>query len=232
MPKSVSLVLQDLERQLREQLDPLGFVDGDGGAFMTGHEPHQFPHFYLFRKYAGLNEEGIQAAEQECDRHIPEPYKELLRHMNGANVLGISLHGAIGSLVDRSGQGIGQPITIRYQNVIERPDYVPQGHLGIGAINGDWYSQGHLYLSSTGEVELYNARFDLIGARWPSLANFLSDEIPRRLDFHDKAGLVKPGAKKLPGDTDHWEKLAEEAKQSQKAEANLTGRVRRFFRSQ
>ena len=33
------------------------------------HAPHKFPQFYLFRKYQGLNEEGIQAAEQECDRH-------------------------------------------------------------------------------------------------------------------------------------------------------------------
>lgn len=231
MPKSVSVVLKELERQLREELDPLGFVDGDGGAFMTGHEPHKFPKFYLFRRYAGLNEEGIQAAERECDRHISEPYRKLLTHMNGASVLGVSLHGAIGSLVDRSGQDIGQPISIRYQNSIERPDYIPQGHLGIGAINGDWYSQGHLYLTSTGEVELYNAKFDLIGAKWPSLADFLSVEIPRRLNFHDEAGLVKSGAKKLPGDTDNWEKLAQEAEQSKKAEGSLIGRVGRFFRS-
>lgn len=230
MPQSVSEVLQQLDRQLREQLDPLGFVDGDGGAFMTGHEPHEFPQFYLFRRYAGLNSDGMLAAEQECDRHISEPYREFLTYMNGAKVLGVSLQGTIGSLVDRSGQGIGQPISIRYRNAIERPEYIPQGHLSIGSINGDWYSQGHLYLTSTGEVEFYNAKFDLVGARWPSLADFLSDEIPRRLEFHDESGLVMSGAKKLPGDTDNWEQLAQEIDQQDKAEGSLSGRIRKFFR--
>lgn len=229
MPQSVSEVLPQLERDLRERLDPLGFVNGDGGAFMTGHEPHKFPHFYLFRRYAGLDHEGIQAAERECERHIYEPYRELLTHMNGADVLGVSLQGAIRGSVDRSGQEIGQPISIWYTNAVERPAYIPQGHLGIGSINGDWYSQGSLYLASTGEVELYNAKFDLIGARWPSLAAFLLEEIPRRLDFHDEYGLVKSGAKRLPGDTDDWEQLAQEAAQQEKAERSLSGRIRRFF---
>ncbi len=230
MQNSVSEVLHGLELRLREKLDPLGFVNGDDGAFKTGHAPHQFPHFYLFVRYAGLNKEGIQAAEQECDRYILEPYKEFLTHMNGARVLGVSLNGVIGSVVDRSGQGIGQPISLRYENVIDRPLYIPKGHLGIGGINGDWYSSGRLYLTSTGEVELYNSKFDLIGARWSSLADFISDEIPRRLDLYDETGLEKPGGKKLPGDTDDWEQLAQEAKQQEKPARSMPSRIRGLFR--
>lgn len=223
---SVSEVLCRLELRLREKLDPLGFVNGEAGAFKTGHAPHKFPQFYLFCRYAGLNEEGIVTAEQECERYIPDPYKELLRHMNGAKVLGVSLRGAVGNQVDRSGEGIGQPISLRYENVDERPSYIPEGHLCIGGINGDYYSSGRLYLTSTGELELYNRRFDLIGAKWSSLTDFLSDEIPRRLNLYDETGLKRPGGKQLPGDTDNWERLAQEANQQKQAAKSLIGRIK------
>ncbi len=216
MMQSISGVLQKLEHQLRERLDPLGYVDAENDAFMTGHEPHKFPHFYLFRRYSGLDEEGMLAAEAECGRHIYEPYRELLSFMNGARVLGLVLQGSTGVNLDRSGQGVGQPISLRYGNFCERPDYIPQGHFRIGSINGDWHSQGHLFLVSTGEVELYNAKFDLIGKRWSSLVEFLIDEIPRRLDLYDENGREIPGSKKLPGDTDDWEQLAAEVAEQER----------------
>jgi len=136
--------------------------------------------------------------------------------MNGARLLGVSLHGSIGGSVDRSGVGMGQAVSIRYQNVIERPAYIPAGHLGIGVINGEWTSQGHLYLASTGEVELYHRDLDLIGAKWPSLEDFLADEIPRRTTLYDEQGRELDKSKRLPGDTGDWERLAEEAKRKAK----------------
>lgn len=230
MTQSISGVLQKLERQLRERLDPLGYIEAENGAFMTGHEPHKFPHFYLFRRYAGLDKKGLQEAEAECERHIYEPYKELLSFMNGASVLGLVFQGAIGCQVDRSVQGVGQPISLRYGNVWKRPDYIPEGHFRIGSINGDWHSQGHLFLASTGEVELYNAKFDLVGKRWSSLVEFLIDEIPRRLDLYDDNGREIAGGKKLPGDTDNWEQLAKEVAEQERRNRTLVGKVRRLIR--
>ena len=212
MTKSVSETLLRLDEQLRERYDTLGSVEGENGAYQTGHVPHVARYAYLCSRYAGLDDNGVRDAENEAERYIPEPYKELLRHMNGARILGVSLHGGIGGSVDRSGVGIGQPISIWYQNAVERPDYIPDGHLGIGAINGEWSSQGHLYLASTCEVELYNAKFDIIGARWSSLSDFLEDEIPRRFSIYDDEGREIEKSKRLPGDTKDWERLAQEAK--------------------
>ena len=143
---------------------------------------------------------------------------------------GVSLHGSICGSVDRSGAGIGQPISIWYQNAVERPDYIPEGHLGIGSIAGAWSSQGHLYLASTGEVELYNAKFDMIGAHWSSLADFLVDEIPRRFSLYDDEGREVEKSKRLPGDTEDWERLAQEAKSEGRSDGLLKHVLRKLKR--
>ncbi|GAA6181233.1 hypothetical protein NBRC116594_26710 [Shimia sp. NS0008-38b] len=212
MAHPITETLQELDNAIRQRFDPLGFFEGPNGSFATGRVPAVAPQAHLCWRYAGLDEAGIEAAENSAGRYIPEPYKALLRHMNGARFLGVSLLGEIGGSVDRSGIGIGQPVSIRYQNIIGRPDYIPNGHLGIGAINGEWFSQGHLYLTTTGEVELYNARCDLIGKRWPSLVAFFNEEMNRRFTLYEPNGSKKSGAKHIPGDTEDWEQLAEAAK--------------------
>jgi len=229
MAKSVAEALVHIDQIMRERYDRLGFVDAENGAYQTGHLPHVGPLAYLCTRYAGLDDNGVRDAESECERYIPEPYRELLRHMNGAWLLGVSLNGGILGSVDRSGIGIGKPISLRYQNAVERPDYIPNGHLGIGSINGPWSSQGHLYLTSLGEVEMYNARFNMIGARWSSLVVFLEEEISRRLLLYDYEGKELDHAKLLPGDTEDWERLAQEAKRPE-ARKGLLGRLASTFR--
>lgn len=235
MTKSIHGTITELKEHLRQKFDHLGIGENADGTFITGRAPckphRRVPppaHPCIF--YAGLDDKGIEAAEAEGARYIPEPYKEFLRQTNGGLILGVSLHGTIGGFVDRSGIGIGQPISIRYQNTIERPDYIPNGHLGIGAINGDWYSQGHLYLTSEGEVELYHSLFPIIGARWNSLQDFLTEETLRRLSFYDEQGSLKDGVKRLPGDTESWEKLAEDAKEKRSAVERWIQKVLGKFR--
>lgn len=230
MAKSVTETLTQLDLALRTRFDPLGFVEGEHGAFRTGHVPHVAPYAYLCWRYAGLSAEGIRDAENEAGRYIPKPYQELLRHMNGAMLLGVSLHGGISGSVDRSVGGIAKPISIRYQNAIERPSYIPDEHLGIGAINGAWASQGHLYLTSTGEVELYNARSEMVGARWPSLVDFLENEIPRRFSLYDEEGRELENSKRLPGETESWERLAQEAQNEEQKDGLLYRLLRAFHR--
>ncbi|WP_417268208.1 SMI1/KNR4 family protein [Celeribacter baekdonensis] len=230
MTKSVTETLVRLDGELRRRYNLLGFVNGKNCAYQTGHVPHVAPFAYLCTRYAKLDDDGVRDAENEAERYIPEPYKEFLRHMNGARILGVSLHGGIGGSVDRSGVGIGQPISIRYQNAVERPHYIPNGHLGIGAINGEWFSQGHLYLASTGEVELYNAKFDMVGARWSSLSDFLENEIPRRFAIYDDEGREIEKSKRLPGDTEDWERLAREAKDAGASNGFLKRVLRKLHR--
>lgn len=235
MTKSISCVIAELKDLLRQKFDRLGIEEGVDGTFIIGPVPtnprweaHQLAHPSIF--YAGLDDKGIEATEAESARYIPEPYKEFLRQTNGGRILGISLHGTIGGFIDRSGVSVGQPISICYQNEVERPDYIPNGHLGIGAINGDWYSQGHLYLTSAGEVELYHSLLPIIGARWNSLQDFLTEETQRRLSFFDDQGLLRDDVKYLPGDTDSWEKLAEDAKQKRSADERWVQRILGKFR--
>lgn len=211
---------------IRERLDRLGFIDGDAGGFATGHVPHIAPHAYLCRWYAGLDDERLKAVEAESGRYVPESYRELLSQLNGGDLMGIGLNGFTGGLLERSIENqVGQPISVRYQNAVERPNYISEGHFGIGAINGEWSSQGHLYIASTGEVELYNARFDLIGTRWSSLQEFLSEEVTRRLSLYDERGEQIVGCQLLPGDTGNWEAMAQQADKEREGRQGILSRL-------
>lgn len=230
MTNDISASFQKLTTQTREALDPLGYMDGANGAFKTGHIPDVAPFAYLATFYAGLDGTGIQAAEAECDRFIPDAYRALLRHTNGLRLGELSLHGTTSQAAYTSGPGIGQPISLVYQNVYERPDYIPNGHLGIGAMNGAWHSQGHLYLASTGEVEMYHRDANLLGARWASFEEFLLSEIPRQLSLYDAGGRIKSDVKQLPGDTETWEAIAEAKKGEQARASGLRGKIAGMFR--
>ncbi|SMR71562.1 hypothetical protein SAMN04488030_1001 [Aliiroseovarius halocynthiae] len=230
MTNDISALFQKLTIQVREALDPLGYMDGANGAFKTGHVPGIAPLAYLATFYAGLDDNGIQAAEAECDRFIPDLYRALLRHTNGLRLGKLSLHGTTFQSAYTSGPGIGQPISLVYQNVYERPNYIPNGHLGIGAMNGEWHSQGHFYLASTGEVEMYHRDANLLGARWASIEEFLQSEIPRQLSLYDAEGRIKSDVKQLPGDTETWEAIAEAKKGEQARASGLRGKIADMFR--
>ncbi|UWQ05723.1 SMI1/KNR4 family protein [Aliiroseovarius crassostreae] len=230
MTNDISALFQQLSAQVRETLDPLGYREAERGAFHTGHVPHVAPYAYLAKFYPGLDENGLEAAEAECDRFIPAPYREFLQNSNGLWLGKLSLHGATFGSVDRTDFLVGKPISLSYQNIHERPDYIPNGHLGIGAMDGEWYSQGSLYLSSMGEVEMYHREANLLGARWVSFADFLRSEIPRQLSLYDAEGNLKPETKKLPGDTDDWEAVGKAADEQRRRASGVRGKLAALFR--
>ncbi len=220
--EDVANAIEELAGIVRDRWDKLGYLEADGGAFATGHVPAVAPQAYLCRFYAGLSDAGLNDAEAESERYLPKQYRDFLRSFNGANIMGISLHGSTGGQNLREIEDVGQPISIRYQNVFyTRPDYIPEGHFGLGTMNGPWYSQGHLYLTSTGEVELINRDYDLIGERWPSFADFLKQEVPRQLSRYDEMGQELESIKRLPGNTDDWEALAKKVSDNRKKEATV-----------
>ncbi|WP_299026411.1 SMI1/KNR4 family protein [uncultured Sulfitobacter sp.] len=226
--ENVAKVIEEFAGIVRDRWDKLGYLEGDGGAFATGHTPAIAPQSYLCRFYAGLSEDGLKDAESESERHLPHQYRSFLSAFNGGHIMGISLHGSTGGSNLRQIDGIGQPVSIRYQNVFyTRPDYIPEGHFGLGAMNGEYYSQGHLYLTSTGEVELINREHNLIAKTWPSLAGFLSEEIPRQLTRYDEAGLETKRVARLPGNTDDWEALGKAATEERRKEATVLQKVKR-----
>lgn len=217
--EKVAKVIQDLAQELRSRWDRLGYLETDNGAFATGHIPNVAPHAYLCRFYAGLSDVGLDDAEAESERYLPQPYRDFLRSFNGGSIMGISLNGATGGQNVRAAEGIGQPISIRYQNVFyTRPEFIPESHFGLGAMNGPRYSQGHLYLTSVGEVELINSDHDLVAMRWPSLTEFLNQEIARQLSRYDNEGQETGEVTRLPGNTDNWEALGKETSDRRKKE--------------
>lgn len=225
--EDASEVIEQLARSIRDRWDKLGFLESDGGAFATGHTPAVAPYAYLCRFFTGLTDAGLSDAEEESERYLPTPYREFLKSFNGARIMGISLHGSTGGQNHRdAGESIGQPISIRYQNAFyDRPDYIPEGHFGLGAMNGEWYSQGHLYLTSIGEVELINRDHDLTAAKWPSFTEFLKQEIPRQMSRYDEAGIEIKSLKRLPGNTDNWEALGKEVSDRRKKEGSVLHKV-------
>ena len=228
MQDDVATVIEDLVLQVRERWDQLGFVEEETGAFATGRVPHIAPHAYLCRFYAGLSEAELEDAEAESERYLPQPYRDFLRSFNGANIMGISLHGATGGQNLRNASSIGQPISIRYQNVFyTRKDFIPEGHFGLGAMNGPCYSQGHLYLTSIGEVELINRDHDLVATRWPSFTDFLRQEITRQLSRFDDEGRETGDVDRLPGVTDEWEALGKSLSDQRKKDDSLPNRLLR-----
>lgn len=229
MPSSdddVAKVINDLVKTIRGRWDKLGYLEADGSAFATGHVPTIATHAYLCRFYAGLSEAGLDDAEEECERYLPKPYRDFLKSFNGATIMGIWLHGATGGQNMRTIGGIGQPISIRYQNAsYHRPAFIPEGHFGLGAMNGPWYSQGHLYLTSVGEVELINRDHDLVAARWQSFTEFLKQEIPRQMSRYDDAGHETGSVPRLPGNTDDWELLGKKMSDDRKKENTVLHRA-------
>lgn len=203
----IAEITTNLKKLVRKNWDHLGCVESENGAFATGHIPHVAPLAYLCKFYPGLSEAEIEEEDQDSSRPIPAAYRCFLSVSNGAHLMKLSLDGVVGLFHRDATNPIGQPFRLHGADEFKYPAYIPKGHYSIGAMNGEYYSQGHLYLTSLGEVELYNSKHDIIGAKWNSFAEFLETEIPRQIALYDQGGRIKEGVKFLPQDTDDWEEI-------------------------
>src|SRR6187549_1174059 len=91
------------------------------GGFLFRHTPHVGEFAYLSRLYDPVSDAFARAWLAETD-HPGNPYRAFVTEIaNGLRFANISLHGVIGR-IDRSvGHGIGQPISLDFGNLIERP---------------------------------------------------------------------------------------------------------------
>jgi hypothetical protein len=195
-----------------------GWVKHEGGGLQVCHRPSIAPHAYLHWVYPRLLEERLAQTELAYGKPLPAEYRRFLAWANGARLFDghLSLTGShvVGSsrdLLDRSGVGMGQPISLDYGNHIERPCGLPSTAWAIGTLSG-WSGQGRLVLTQAGEVRLCSmADFDDVAALWSSFGGMLLSEFDRMNDLTGDCGEpLAEHAAFLPEPARRWEKKPKE----------------------
>jgi len=129
---------------------------------------------------------------------------------NGARLFQLSLYGLIGQLNRSPTDPLGQPISVRYGNVTERPEGLDDDAFAIGGMTG-WSSRGCLIMTASGEVLLVHPVDGRdVAAGWASLDLMLEKEIARCAPLYDRAGrLLAPHVEVMHPGGRRWETSAE-----------------------
>lgn len=195
-----------------ERWRPAGWVEHEGGGLTVCHTPGVAPQAWLHRFYPGLSEERLAQTEAAYDRPLPAEYRRFLGWANGADLFahlglnGSHVRGAQGDLLDRSGVGIGQPVSLDYGNQIGWPAGASPTAWVIGTISG-WSGQGYLLLNQSGEVRLC-ALTDAsnVAVTWPSLSDMVFSEFDRMAAITgDHGEPLAPDDHFLPEPARRWE---------------------------
>ncbi|HTU10095.1 MAG TPA: hypothetical protein VMG08_04270 [Allosphingosinicella sp.] len=157
------------------------------GGCLFCHIPHVAEFAYLGRIYDPVSTERASAAFAEA-RNPGNPYFRFATQVaNGLRIANISLYGVVEG-IDRSVMGIGQPISLRYGNVIERPAGLRETDMVVGGIVG-WSSTGAFVMADDATVRLVHARDGAdVADAWPSLEAMLRAELIRLAAVHDGDG--------------------------------------------
>lgn len=172
---------------LSSGLDARPIAIGDG--VLLCHTPFVAPLAYLHRIYPALSPKELAILDGELGRNVPKNYGDFLCSVgNGASLFGMSLYGFVGQLRRDPTDPLGQPISLRFGNAIERPNGLDEDTFAIGGMVG-WSSKGTLVMEPTGEVLLVHHRDGRdVAARWSDLDAMLEEEIARRSPLYDRAG--------------------------------------------
>ncbi len=162
-----------------------------GGGVILCHTPSVAPLAYLHRIYPVLLPEQIAQLEVEIGQAPPRDYRAFLTSVgNGASLYNLSLYGFVHGLVRDAADPLGQPISLRYGNIIERPHGLHEDAIAIGGMVG-WSSRGLLVMEPGGEVLLVHPHDGSdVAVRWPDLDGMLQDEMARLSSLHDPQGRL------------------------------------------
>lgn len=191
---------------------PRGWIEHDGGGLQVCHTPDKGAHAYLHWVFPGLPEERLVQTEAAYDRPLPAEYRRFLGWANGARFFGhlalrgSHIRGTDRDSLDRSGVGIGQPVSLDYGNPIGRPIGAPVTAWVIGSVSG-WSGQGSLLLNQAGEVRLCsNADAGDVAAVWGSFGEMLLQEFDRMNDLvGDRGEPLVDYVEFLPEGGRRWE---------------------------
>jgi hypothetical protein len=158
------------------------------GGTLFCHQPHIGKFSYVGRVYDPASAESIQRWGGSV-RHTDSPYLSFLEQAaNGLSIANIALFGIVAT-IDRTVSGhAGQPISLDYGNLVERPAHLQCSDLVVGSVVG-WSSQGRYIMRPDGSVRLIHAHnADDVADEWASLPAMLESEITRIAEAHDEKG--------------------------------------------
>ena len=158
------------------------------GGFLFCHTPHVAEFAYLGRVYDPASPRRARAWATRAHDH-GNPYLGFLTEVaNGVRIANLSLYGVIEQIDRSAGPGIGQPISLDYGNVVERPPNLDDSDMVIGGIVG-WSSKGDYVMARDGQVRLVHPQNGRdVADEWPSLDAMLHAELARIAELHDGDG--------------------------------------------
>lgn len=182
-----------------------------GGGVLIGHTPDVAPLAYLHRLYPVLSRGDLVGLADSVGRPVPPDYATFLCDAgNGARLFALHLYGYVGQLRRDASDPLGQPVSLSYGNVVERPSGLDDETLAIGGMVG-WSARGCLVMTAARAVLLVHPIDGRdVAASWPSLDAMLEDEIARcsALYYRDGRCLVSSTEVMHPGGR-KWETSVE-----------------------
>ena len=150
--------------------------------------PHQGDTAYLGRIYDPLSHDRAVAWLSKADQP-GNPYRSFLTTVaNGLNVANLTLYGVVEEIDRSAGHGIGQPISLDYGNLVERPGDLSSDDLVIGGMVG-WSSRGVYVLDRDSRVRLAHPENGAdVAAYWSDLEAMLEAEFARLAQHFNSEG--------------------------------------------
>lgn len=177
------------------RLGHTGFPTTGGALFC--HQPQYGQFSYLGRVYEPASADIVQQWADGAD-HTGSPYLSFLEQAaNGLSIANINLFGIVPTIDRTVGAHAGQPISLDYGNLVERPARLGRADTVIGSVVG-WSSKGRYIMKSDGTVRLTHADdADDVADEWASLTAMLEAELTRVAEAHDADGTCLLSATRL-----------------------------------
>jgi len=173
-----------------ERFRALGYRVTQHGVRLFGPVPHVAPQAWFHAIPPGLTDQEIKDLSLSVEKVFPREYMEFLRLMNGVKLFAgtFSLYGMRPAMAGRGVDSAFLPFDLVDPNGIERPHGFRRELLIIGGYKRDG---SHLAVDiSTGQVERLARDSGVRLNVWPSLHDFIGEEV-RRLDgLYDDNGRL------------------------------------------
>jgi hypothetical protein len=173
-----------------ERFRPLGYRESEHGVRLFGPVPHVAPKAWLHAIPQGLTEQEIDELSRAVGKDFPTEYVEFLKVMNGLKLFAgaFCMYGKRPAAAGRTVDSAFLPFDIVDPNRLEAPPGLRSELLLIGGYKVD---------GSQSAIDIVTGRVERIerenGERlnvWPSLREFLTNEMQRLDALHDSSGKL------------------------------------------